>query len=68
MNFPGARLINYLDTDSIMYDLIFKMAEQEMQIFKLGEKIKKLRSDKLGLHTNVFKLYSSVLLIHVTEH
>ncbi|EPY6470682.1 hypothetical protein ACWO4B_001310 [Clostridium sporogenes] len=50
--------IDYLDTDPVMYDLISKKAEQEIQKFELNAKIKSLRIAKSGLHTNVSLIVS----------
>ena len=50
--------IDYLDTDSVMYDLIYKKAEQEIQRFEANGKIKSLRIVKSGLHKNVLFIVS----------
>lgn len=50
--------IDYLDTDSVMYDLIYKKAEQEIQKFEANGKIKSLRIVKSGLHKNVLLIVS----------
>ncbi|WP_077610185.1 cation diffusion facilitator family transporter [Clostridium sp. Marseille-P2415] len=50
--------IDYLDTDSVMYDLIYKKAGQEIQRFEANGKIKSLRIVKSGLHKNVLFIVS----------
>lgn len=50
--------IDYLDTDSVMYDLIYKRTEQEIQRFEAKGKIKSLRIVKSGSHTNVLFIVS----------
>jgi hypothetical protein len=52
--------IDYLDTDKAMYDMIFKKAEQEIQIFESGAKIKSLRTVKSDLSTNVLLIVSGL--------
>lgn len=50
--------IYYLNTDSAMYDLIYKKAGQEIQKFETNGKIKSLRIVKSGLHKNVLFIVS----------
>lgn len=50
--------IDYLDTDTVMYDLIYKKAEQEIQRFEANGKIKSLQIVKSGLHKNVLFIVS----------
>ncbi|WP_324824735.1 cation diffusion facilitator family transporter [Sinanaerobacter sp. ZZT-01] len=50
--------IDYLDTDPVLYDLIYKKAEQEIQKFEANGKIKSLRIVKSGLHKNVLFIIS----------
>lgn len=50
--------IDYLDTNPVMYDLIFQKVEKEIQTFEVGAKIKSLRIVKSGLHTKVSFLVS----------
>ncbi|MFA9466658.1 MAG: cation diffusion facilitator family transporter, partial [Velocimicrobium sp.] len=50
--------IDYLDNDSVMYELIYIKAEQEIHRFEANGKIKSLRIVKSGLHKNVLFIVS----------